>query len=62
LPTTDTHATVEAIWRIESPRIVGGLMRLVRDLSEAETWRTTRLSPRSSSGRGDGVPPTPAPG
>lgn len=32
----DTHAAIAAIWRIESARIIGGLMRLVGDIGEAE--------------------------
>lgn len=34
----DTHAraTVDAIWRIEAPRLIGGLTRFVRDLGRAE--------------------------
>jgi RNA polymerase sigma-70 factor (ECF subfamily) len=31
-----THASVEAVWRIESARLIGGLVRLLRDLDEAE--------------------------
>ena len=30
------HATIETIWRIEAPRLIGGLMRFTRDLGEAE--------------------------
>lgn len=33
---TPTRATVEAIWRIEAARLIGGLVRLVRDLDRAE--------------------------
>ncbi|GAA1069260.1 MULTISPECIES: RNA polymerase sigma factor [Kitasatospora] len=32
----DTHRTVEAVWRIESARIIAGLARLVRDVGLAE--------------------------
>ncbi len=28
--------TLEAIWRIESPRLIGGVMRMLRDLALAE--------------------------
>lgn len=31
-----THATIEAVWRIESARLIGGLLRLVRDVGLAE--------------------------
>jgi predicted RNA polymerase sigma factor len=32
----DTHRTIDAVWRIESPRIIAGIARIVRDLSLAE--------------------------
>src|SRR5690349_10428181 len=31
-----THAAIEAVWRIESARLLGGLVRLVRDVGLAE--------------------------
>jgi RNA polymerase sigma factor (sigma-70 family) len=31
-----THQAIEAVWRIESARLIGGLMRLVRDVEVAE--------------------------
>jgi len=33
---TPTRETIEAVWRIESARLLGGLVRVVRDLSLAE--------------------------
>jgi RNA polymerase sigma-70 factor (ECF subfamily) len=33
---TDTHRTIEAIFRIESPRLIAGLARMVRDVGRAE--------------------------
>lgn len=33
---TDTHSAVEAVWRIESPRLVARLARLVREVGLAE--------------------------
>ena len=33
---TTTHATIDAIWRIESPRVIAGLTRIVRDVGLAE--------------------------
>jgi RNA polymerase sigma-70 factor (ECF subfamily) len=32
----DVRATVDAVWRIEAPRLIGGLVRLTRDLDRAE--------------------------
>jgi len=34
--TNDTHRAITAVWRIESPRIIGGLARIVRDVGIAE--------------------------
>lgn len=33
---TDTHRAIEAVWRIESPRLIAGLTRIVLDISLAE--------------------------
>ena len=32
----DTHRAIEATFRIESPRLIAGLTRIVRDISMAE--------------------------
>lgn len=32
----DAHRAIEAVWRIESPKLVAGLTRMVRDISLAE--------------------------
>jgi RNA polymerase sigma-70 factor (ECF subfamily) len=33
---TDAHRAIDAVWRIESPRLIAGLVRLVRDVGRAE--------------------------
>ena len=33
---TDTHRTLDAVWRIESPKLIAGLLRIVRDVGVAE--------------------------
>ena len=33
---TDIHRTIEAVWRIESARVIAGLTRIVRDVGVAE--------------------------
>ncbi len=33
---TDTHRAIDAVWRMESPRLVAGLTRIVRDIGVAE--------------------------
>jgi RNA polymerase sigma factor (sigma-70 family) len=32
----DTHRSIDAVWRIESPRLIAGLARIVRDVGLAE--------------------------
>src|SRR5512134_758736 len=32
----DTHRAIEAVWRIESARLIAGLTRMVRDVGQAE--------------------------
>src|SRR6185295_18497381 len=32
----DTHRAIDAVWRIESPRLIAGLARMVRDIGLAE--------------------------
>src|ERR1700682_711909 len=34
--TSDTHRTIEAVWRIESARLIAGLAHIVRDVGLAE--------------------------
>ena len=36
MPDTTTQRAIEAVWRIESARLIGGLVRLVRDVGLAE--------------------------
>jgi RNA polymerase sigma factor (sigma-70 family) len=33
---TETHRAIDAVWRIESPRLIAGLARIVRDVGVAE--------------------------
>jgi len=36
VPLSDTHRTIDAVWRIESAKLIAGLTRLVRDVGLAE--------------------------
>src|SRR5438876_11904349 len=36
MATTDVNRTIEAVWRIESARLIAGLARIVRDVGLAE--------------------------
>lgn len=57
---TDTsRATAEAVWRAEAGRIVGGLMRLVRDLDLAEDCAQDALVAALEHWPADGLPHNP---
>ncbi|MEZ5417127.1 MAG: sigma factor [Vicinamibacterales bacterium] len=56
---SDPHATIEAIWRDEAPKIVGGLTRLVRDLGTAEDLAHDALVAALEQWPRDGVPDRP---
>jgi RNA polymerase sigma factor (sigma-70 family) len=36
MTTADIHRTIDAVWRIESPRLIAGLARMLRDIGLAE--------------------------
>jgi RNA polymerase sigma factor (sigma-70 family) len=36
VPATNVHRVIDAVWRIESPRLIAGLARIVRDVGLAE--------------------------
>ena len=36
MTTAATHEAIDAVWRIESARLIAGLARLVRDIGMAE--------------------------
>ena len=55
----DPHATIEAIWRVEAPKIVGGLARLVRDLATAEDLAHDALVAALEQWPSSGVPDRP---
>ncbi len=35
MATSDTHRAIEAVWRIESAKLIAGLARIVRDVGLA---------------------------
>ncbi len=55
----DPHATIDAIWRVEAPKIVGGLTRLVRDLATAEDLAHDALVAALEQWPSQGVPDRP---
>src|SRR6266481_8671005 len=56
---TDTHKAIEAVWRIESARIIAGLTRIVRDIGMAEELAQDALLAALEQWPGSGVPDNP---
>jgi RNA polymerase sigma-70 factor (ECF subfamily) len=57
--TTDTHRAIDAVWRIESARIIAGLMRIVRDVGLAEELAQDALVAALQQWPESGVPDNP---
>jgi RNA polymerase sigma factor (sigma-70 family) len=58
-PPQDVAARIEAVWRLESARIVAGLARLVRDVGAAEELAQDALVTALEEWPVKGVPPNP---
>ncbi len=56
---TDTHRTIDAVWRIESPRLIAGLPRLVRDIARAEDLAQDALVAALEQWPQTGIPDNP---
>src|ERR1700720_4042655 len=56
---TDTHRTIDAVWRIESPRIIAGIARIVRDLGLAEELAQDALVAALEEWPASGIPDNP---
>jgi RNA polymerase sigma factor (sigma-70 family) len=57
---TDTHRSIEAVWRIESPKIVASLARLVSDIGLAEDLAHDALVAALEQWPASGIPNNPA--
>lgn len=55
----DIHKTIEAVWRIESAKIIGGLARIVRDVGVAEEFAQDALVAALETWPRSGVPDNP---
>jgi RNA polymerase sigma factor (sigma-70 family) len=55
----DPRAAIDAIWRIESPRLIAGLARMVRDVGVAEDLAQDALVRALETWPRDGVPDNP---
>jgi len=58
-PPTRTHQAIDAVWRIESARIIAGVARLVRDIGTAEELAQDALVAALEHWPIDGVPDNP---
>jgi RNA polymerase sigma factor (sigma-70 family) len=56
---TDTHRTIDAIWKIESPKLIAGLTRIVRDVGVAEDLAQDALVAALEQWPESGVPNNP---
>jgi RNA polymerase sigma factor (sigma-70 family) len=59
MATTDIHRTVDAVWRIDSARIITGLTRMVRDVGLAEELAQDALVAALERWPESGVPENP---
>jgi len=56
---TDIHRSIEAVWRIESARVIAGVTRIVRDVGLAEELAQDALVAALEQWPRDGVPRNP---
>jgi RNA polymerase sigma-70 factor, ECF subfamily len=59
VPATDIHRAIDAVWRIESPRLIAGLTRIVRDVGVAEDLAQDALVAALEQWPDSGVPDNP---
>ena len=56
---SDTHGTIDAVWRIESAKVIAGVARMVRDVGLAEELAQEALVSALESWPAAGVPDNP---
>jgi RNA polymerase sigma factor (sigma-70 family) len=56
---TDTHRAIDAVWKIESPRLIAGLARMVRDIGLAEDLAQDALVAALEQWPESGIPDKP---
>src|SRR5215212_3337250 len=59
MPTADVKRTIDAVWRIESARLIAGLARFVRDVGLAEDLAQEALVAALEQWPESGVPENP---
>lgn len=57
--TTDVHGAIDAVWRIESPRLIAGLARIVGDIGVAEDLAQDALLAALEQWPASGLPDNP---
>ena len=55
----DAHGAIDAVWRIESPKLIAALTRMVRDVGVAEDLAQDALVAALEQWPGDGIPRNP---
>src|SRR6201981_528946 len=56
---TETHRNIDAVWRIESARLIAGLTRLLRDVGLAEEFAQDALVAALEQWPEKGIPDNP---
>ncbi|HET9820128.1 MAG TPA: RNA polymerase sigma factor [Rhodanobacteraceae bacterium] len=59
MTTADAHRTIETVWKIEAPRLIAGLARMLRDVGQAEDLAQEALVTALERWPTDGVPDNP---
>src|SRR6187399_1902797 len=59
MPFSDSHRAIDAVWRIESARLIAGLARIVRDIGLAEDLAHDALVAALEQWPASGVPDNP---
>lgn len=59
MPAAATRSAIEAVWRLESARLLGGLVRIVRDVGRAEDLAQEALVAALERWPGHGIPANP---
>ena len=59
---TDTHGAIDAVWKIESPKLIASLARMTRDVGLAEDLAQDALVAALEQWPREGIRATPPPG
>ena len=57
---SDTHKAIEAVWKIESTRLIAGIARVTRDIGSAEELAQDALVAALERWPDEGIPEKPA--